>query len=113
MSTSSDNIDSLEPTYGYELTTGTDNEIWYKFNSSDGIKQASPIVLMSSLLIEHVKAIKRETGKSPKKLLFYLFDEFDDPSKTRVKKNLKESCKKLKIDCSFIKTLSTNFLSVP
>uniref|UniRef100_A0A914Y1X6 Uncharacterized protein n=1 Tax=Panagrolaimus superbus TaxID=310955 RepID=A0A914Y1X6_9BILA len=112
MSTSIDDMDSLYPTFGYNLTTDSNNEILYEFNSSSGTKKASPIVLMSSLLKEHVKVIKRETGENIKKLLFYLFDELDDASKNRVKKGLKESCKRLDIDCGFIKTLSTNFLHV-
>uniref|UniRef100_A0AC34FNF2 Uncharacterized protein n=1 Tax=Panagrolaimus sp. ES5 TaxID=591445 RepID=A0AC34FNF2_9BILA len=110
MSTAPDEIHSLNPTFGYKLTKDSNNQIWYKFSSFAGTKKSTPTVLMSILLKEHVKIIKRETGETPTKLLFYLFDEFDDASKNRVKKSLKESCKMLEINCGFVKTLSTKFL---
>uniref|UniRef100_A0AC34FIM5 Uncharacterized protein n=1 Tax=Panagrolaimus sp. ES5 TaxID=591445 RepID=A0AC34FIM5_9BILA len=86
----------------FKITKDSENPVLIEFENFDGTKTAaSPTFLMALLLKEHLKAIKAETGKKPKNIGFYNFDELNDAEKERVKSQLQESCKMMKVECAF------------
>uniref|UniRef100_A0AC35EY27 Uncharacterized protein n=1 Tax=Panagrolaimus sp. PS1159 TaxID=55785 RepID=A0AC35EY27_9BILA len=89
--------------WGFTITKDDENPVLIEFDNFDGTKKvASPAFLVAFLLKEHIKAIKKETGKKPEKLGFWSFDEYNKEEKMRIQKGLEEACKLLKIQCIFV-----------
>uniref|UniRef100_A0A914Q3G0 AAA-ATPase-like domain-containing protein n=1 Tax=Panagrolaimus davidi TaxID=227884 RepID=A0A914Q3G0_9BILA len=105
LSYSPNEIPLLNLTLGYNITKNRKNQIVFRINTFNGIKRASPTLLMSWLLKRHIKAIEQKLGEKPDEIAFYIFDEFDTPAKFRIQNGLKESCDLAEIECSFVETL--------
>uniref|UniRef100_A0AC35FWG5 Uncharacterized protein n=1 Tax=Panagrolaimus sp. PS1159 TaxID=55785 RepID=A0AC35FWG5_9BILA len=104
MSMSPETIASgMRPTFGYTLTLDDKNQTLYNYKTFDGTeKSESPSTLMTTLLKEHLKEIKKEAGEKPKEIAFFIFDNYSTEEKERVQKGLEKSCESLKIKCTFI-----------
>jgi ABC-type multidrug transport system ATPase subunit len=97
-----DNIQVNEE-WKFTFTKDNDHLVLIEFDSFDGTKKAaSPTFLMAMLLKEHIKIIKNETVDKPDSLGFCVLNEFTEAEKRRVEEGLKEACKLLKIDTSFV-----------
>uniref|UniRef100_A0A914PIU3 Uncharacterized protein n=1 Tax=Panagrolaimus davidi TaxID=227884 RepID=A0A914PIU3_9BILA len=91
---------TINPDWKFTITEDVENPVLLEFDVFEKRrKQASPAFLMAIILKEHLKAIKKETGKRPTKLGFRLLDEFENPeARKRVENGLKEACKMIKIE---------------
>uniref|UniRef100_A0A914Q474 Uncharacterized protein n=1 Tax=Panagrolaimus davidi TaxID=227884 RepID=A0A914Q474_9BILA len=84
----------------FKVTRDAKNPILIEFDCYGGIKKAAtPAFLMGMLLKEHLKAIKYETGENPTEIGFYFINQTETE---RIKKQIKESCRLLKIGCIFV-----------
>uniref|UniRef100_A0AC34FTI7 Tail specific protease domain-containing protein n=1 Tax=Panagrolaimus sp. ES5 TaxID=591445 RepID=A0AC34FTI7_9BILA len=95
----------IEPhlSWTFKITKDSENPVLIEFDNFDGTKKAaSPTLLMAMLLKEHLKVMKKESGKKPKEIAFWSLDSFNAEEKKLVKNALKEACKLLKVNCSFV-----------
>uniref|UniRef100_A0A914QJ54 Uncharacterized protein n=1 Tax=Panagrolaimus davidi TaxID=227884 RepID=A0A914QJ54_9BILA len=90
---------TIHPDWKFTITEDIDNPVLLEFDVFEKPrKQASPAFLLAIMVKEHLKAIKKETGKRPTKLGFRLLDEFESPeARKRVEAGLKEACEMIKI----------------
>uniref|UniRef100_A0AC35G7Z1 Uncharacterized protein n=1 Tax=Panagrolaimus sp. PS1159 TaxID=55785 RepID=A0AC35G7Z1_9BILA len=93
-------------TWKFKITQDSENPILLEFDNFDGTKKAAtPQFLLAMLLKEHCKEIKKEMGwEKPKALRFCLFpphSEVEEERKKKIEKGIEESCKLIKIECSF------------
>uniref|UniRef100_A0AC35EWQ0 Uncharacterized protein n=1 Tax=Panagrolaimus sp. PS1159 TaxID=55785 RepID=A0AC35EWQ0_9BILA len=93
------NAISIDDTWKFTFTEDDENPVLLEFDTFEkSRKQASPAFLMAMMLKEHIRAIKKETGKKPIKLGFRLLDEFENPEARKlVEAGLKEACGMIKI----------------
>uniref|UniRef100_A0A914Q3J0 Uncharacterized protein n=1 Tax=Panagrolaimus davidi TaxID=227884 RepID=A0A914Q3J0_9BILA len=94
-------------TWKFKITQDSENPILLEFDNFDGTKKAAtPQFLLAMLLKEHCKEIKKEMcGEKPKKIRFCLFppySEVEEERKKKIEKGIEESCKLIKIECSFV-----------
>uniref|UniRef100_A0AC34GVW8 Uncharacterized protein n=1 Tax=Panagrolaimus sp. ES5 TaxID=591445 RepID=A0AC34GVW8_9BILA len=83
----------------FTFTKDEDHPVLLEFYSLDGSQtHASPTYLMARILNEHIRAIKKATGKKPSKLGCRLLDEFESAeARKRVEAGLEQACKLIEI----------------
>uniref|UniRef100_A0AC35GF72 Uncharacterized protein n=1 Tax=Panagrolaimus sp. PS1159 TaxID=55785 RepID=A0AC35GF72_9BILA len=111
LSYSPEDIPLSNPTFGYNITKDSENQILFTVNTFNGIKKKSPTALMALFLKKHIKEIQQKLKKRPTEIALYLFEEFDKAAENRIRNGLKESCKMAKIDCSFVETLPLELIN--
>uniref|UniRef100_A0AC35F947 Uncharacterized protein n=1 Tax=Panagrolaimus sp. PS1159 TaxID=55785 RepID=A0AC35F947_9BILA len=86
--------------WNFKFTKDAENPVLIDFEKWDGSRgAASPAFLLAMLLKEHLKAIKDETGEKPNDLFIFLLN-FTNANQERIKENLEEAGKLLKINIS-------------
>uniref|UniRef100_A0AC35G3C0 Uncharacterized protein n=1 Tax=Panagrolaimus sp. PS1159 TaxID=55785 RepID=A0AC35G3C0_9BILA len=110
MSTPSENT-KINKTWGFTFTKDERNPLLLKFDNFDETKKlSSPAFFMAIYLRQHLKAIEEEIGKKPKEISFWITDQkLNGNERKRIKEGLEESCKLLKIVCSFIQLKNFEF----
>uniref|UniRef100_A0A914R5E9 Uncharacterized protein n=1 Tax=Panagrolaimus davidi TaxID=227884 RepID=A0A914R5E9_9BILA len=82
----------------FTITKDDENPVLIEFDTFDGTKKAaSPAFLMALLLKQHLKAIKKETGKKPNGLVFCILKDFHWEDIECVNNCLVDACNLLKL----------------
>uniref|UniRef100_A0A914PX82 Uncharacterized protein n=1 Tax=Panagrolaimus davidi TaxID=227884 RepID=A0A914PX82_9BILA len=103
MSMSPNNIE-IDGKWKFTLTKDSNNPIFLEFNTFEKTtKLSTPAFLMAMLFRQHLKAIKTEIGEKCSEIGICIFDNFNENERIRAEKQLKESCKMLKIECRFVR----------
>uniref|UniRef100_A0A914Z1N0 Uncharacterized protein n=1 Tax=Panagrolaimus superbus TaxID=310955 RepID=A0A914Z1N0_9BILA len=97
----------IDPSWTFTIIKDEENPVLLEFDNFDETKKAaSPAFLMALILKGIRKLIKIETGKKPKELAFWIFNNDEKYNETEIKRiefELTESCNLLKISCKFVK----------
>uniref|UniRef100_A0A914NYU1 Uncharacterized protein n=1 Tax=Panagrolaimus davidi TaxID=227884 RepID=A0A914NYU1_9BILA len=82
----------------FTITKDDENPVLIEFDTFDGTKKAaSPEFLMALLLKQHLKAIKKETGKKPNGLGFCILTDFDWEDIECINNCLEDACNLVKL----------------
>uniref|UniRef100_A0AC34F6B2 Uncharacterized protein n=1 Tax=Panagrolaimus sp. ES5 TaxID=591445 RepID=A0AC34F6B2_9BILA len=90
VSTSPSELSTALHPFGYTISSDAQNPVLIAIDNHLGEKKAaSPTFLMAMLLKQHLKELKNTIGKTPNKIGFCLFDDFEN--KEEAKKRLEKS----------------------
>ena len=89
----------INPKWKFKIdTSDAEKPVLIEFDYEDSQDEiATPTFMMATILRQHIKAIKTETGLKATEVAFQYFGDFTKKDRRRIKAFLEEACGKLNI----------------